>query len=243
MQKAKLIDATTQVTPQQAKKYTSLTDNQWAVYYYLLSLSDYNSIKREDHRYVYRDTFNITQMSKELGFTRATYYNSLKALEKKGLIDNSFKEYIILPLPKIYTQISRSLIKQLLYYRTSDMSIDLLRVYLFCSYMWEHYKENKPFTLRNVVKCLGHSDSRQEYYNRVEVSLDLLASWKLINFRTEMIEHEVYGKYRIYKITDVYASSKELDERFSQTGLMNNTDGLTEKEIEHIRKIFGIQEE
>ena len=41
-------------------------------------------------------------MARDFNFTRPTYYNVLKALHEKGLIDNNNKDYILLPLPSCY---------------------------------------------------------------------------------------------------------------------------------------------
>ena len=241
MRKEDQLSALSHYQPAQAEYYVSLTNNQWAIYYYLLSISDYNSYKKEDHRYVYKKNINVSQISRDFGFSRATYYNTLKALRNKDLIQYDDKsDYIILPLPKIYTKISKKLIGQLLYYR-EQFTIDLLRVYLFCGCIYDHFGSSKKFTLRNVVKCLGHSDKRMEYYKIVEIALDLLSIWGLIDFSTEMINSSEFGLYRVYRIRNFYNASSELDSRFNQTGMMSNNDGLTEQEMEKAKELLNFK--
>lgn len=109
MRKENQLHAITHITPEQATGYTQINDNQWSVYFYLLSNSDYNSIDKEDHRFIYRSDINITRLSEKLNFTRQTYYNILKALHKRKLIDNNNSDYILLPLPKLYAEISKEL--------------------------------------------------------------------------------------------------------------------------------------
>lgn len=41
-------------------RYKKITAKQWKIYYYLLSVSKFDSRKVEDHRYVYKNSLNIT---------------------------------------------------------------------------------------------------------------------------------------------------------------------------------------
>lgn len=40
-------------------KDKKITAKQWKIYFYLLSISKYNSEKKENHRYVYKNSINI----------------------------------------------------------------------------------------------------------------------------------------------------------------------------------------
>jgi len=40
--------------------YKKITAKHWKVYYYMLSVSKFNSNKVEDHRYIYKKDFNIS---------------------------------------------------------------------------------------------------------------------------------------------------------------------------------------
>ena len=59
MRKEDTIDAIIHNKPEMAKSYKKITEKQWTVYYYLLSVSVYNNKDREDHRYVYKSSINI----------------------------------------------------------------------------------------------------------------------------------------------------------------------------------------
>jgi hypothetical protein len=52
----------------------------WIIYYYLLSISHYNY--DEEHRYVYKNEFNVSQLSRDLDFSRPYYYAILEKLKK-----------------------------------------------------------------------------------------------------------------------------------------------------------------
>ena len=64
--------------------YSSIKEKGWTVYYYLLSISLFND--DEQHRYVYKNTINISQASRDLKISRTTFYSSIDKLEKEGLI-------------------------------------------------------------------------------------------------------------------------------------------------------------
>lgn len=240
MRKENQLHAITHITPEQATGYTQVNDNQWSVYFYLLSNSDYNSIDKEDHRFIYRSDINITRLSEKLNFTRQTYYNILKALHKRKLIDNNNSDYILLPLPKLYAEISKELMGQLLSYY-NQFGIDLLRTYLFFVAVDKKYGKSKPITIRNIVKCLGHSTGRPEYYKNISACIDILSYWKLINFHTEWVEDTQIGKYMTYIIHEVASYSPILNERFEDYSGLLAAGGLTEDEEKIIARDMGIE--
>lgn len=242
MQQNKNVQAAVQNTPTEAEQFKKVTDNHWTVYYYLLSISYKNY--HEFHRYVYRKDINITQASKDLGINRQTFYNSLKALQKVHLIiidENSKKQIIYINIPEVYATISKDLLIQLLSYR-KILTIDLLRTYLFVKIVHSNVT-NKDVTIRNIVRCLGHSDTTSENYKKVEVYLNLLKSWKLIDYKCNYKLNETIGGYRVYNFTHVNNSSEELTKRM-WNGEIRNNDGLTKDEEEYVkRKLNFLSEE
>lgn len=234
----KNVHALTHLTPEQAKPYIKITNNQWSVYYYLLSISDYNAYKREDHRYVYRENLSATKIARKFSFTPRTYYNTLDALHKKGLIDNSNSNYITIPLPRLYTEIPKKLLAQLLAYY-DILGIDLLRTYLFFKGIEEKYN-NKSFTIRNIIRCLGQSDKKVENYRKVLTCIDLLSCWDLIGYKSFMKEDTTIGKYRLYSIKYVRNKSEILDARDLENGEFINYDGLTEDEEKILQRDLNL---
>jgi DNA-binding MarR family transcriptional regulator len=109
MNKNDKINAIIHNVPEKEEPYKKITEKQWTVYYYLLSISNYNSKDREDHRFVYKRDINITAISKTLGISRSTFYTATDALEKKNLI-TKYDNYYTMKVPYSYTQISRNLL-------------------------------------------------------------------------------------------------------------------------------------
>ena len=237
MKKESEIHALTHLNPEQAKPYTKINDNQWNVYFYMLSISEYNSLRRENHRYVYKNELSATKIAKSFGFSTRTYYNIIKALLDKKLIEEG-NSYYLLPLPEVYGCIPRKLLSQLLAYR-KIMTIDLLRTYLLLKATYRRFGNTKGLSTRNIVRCLGHSEGRAEFYQRVELCIDLLAKWKLIDYKTEWREDPNIGKYSVYKILDVRDKSEDLDFRRVEEEKLSGEGDLTKEEEEHIKKVLG----
>lgn len=80
----------------------------WIVYYYLLSVSKWNSKDKEQHRYVYKKDINISEISKKLKVSRNTYYSAIKNLiENDIIVEDSYNDkYYKLPsYPRCYANI------------------------------------------------------------------------------------------------------------------------------------------
>lgn len=125
----------------------------------------------------------------------------------------------------------------LAYYDQFEM--DLLRVYLFFKGVYYKYGSTRPVTTRNIVRCLGHSEGRTEYYRRVEACKDLLAQWKLIDYHSHWVEDPQLGVYETYIIHNVADKSDTLDKRFNTPANLFNKGGLTPEEEKTI--IEGLQ--
>lgn len=229
MEQNKNVQAVVQKTPQEGNFFKKITEKNWTVYYYLLAISSKNF--SENHRYTYKKDFNITQASKELGINRQTFYNSLSTLSKNNMIQ-TYDDYILINIPETYTTISKKLLIQLLSYR-KVLSIDLLRTYLFVKAVCDTYR-GKEVTIRNIVRCLGHSDTTAENYKKVEIYLDLLSKWGLIQYIINMKKDDKIGSYRIYNFTKVCAESEELQRR-EMNGDMKANAGLSPEEEEFIK--------
>lgn len=141
-------------------------------------------------------------------------------------------DYLVIPLPKIYVCIPKELLTQLLCYRKS-LSIDMLRTFLSLAAIVELHLP-RTFTIRNIVRILGHSATTKENYDNVHIYLDLLEKWQLIRISSKIKTDSVIGKYREYTIEEIYYSSKTLKERFEDLNEMINPGGLTSEEEELI---------
>lgn len=218
---------------QEAKAYKKLTEKQWTVYFYLLSVSNYNAAAQENHRYVYKKDINITQVSKKMGISRPTFYKAIDTLIEYNLITPT-NEHYLLEIQPSYTMINKTLLVQLLYYR-KILGIDLLRTYLFCKLLFKLSK-NKLFTKKNVIVCLGHNETDGDIYKMIEIYLNLLNYWKLIKISSE-VKNTNCGQIRLYRLIDIKDSSDYLNELMKEDD--NTTDdGLPLEEIEKIKKML-----
>lgn len=231
MRKQDKIDALIHNRPEAADLYKKITEKQWTVYYYLLSVSIFNSRDSEDHRFVYKSSINISAVSKNLGVARSTFYAAIDKLEKVNLL-KQYNDYYTLKIPGHYTEISRELLSQLLSFRKT-LTVDLLRTYLFFTATFRLHR-GKEFTKRNIIRCLGYPDNVSEYYKRIETYIDLLHYWNLIDY-TSRVEQTELGTCRLYKVKNINTSSNILDNRIETDELGVENFGLTPEEEQLIK--------
>lgn len=209
----------------------------WIIYYYLLSISHYNY--DEEHRYVYKNEFNVSQLSRDLDFSRPYYYAILEKLKKQGLIAfNADNSAILFPILPTSIQIDQTIFQALLGY-APKLGIDILRTYLFLCIV---YKKGsyKKFTKRNIVKCLGHTENNNEAYKMVDLYLDLFDKWGLVYLRKNAREDDTFGTFYEYSIEKLNKKSEYLEEQIKERQKeMNNFFGLTENEQKEIEKMLN----
>ena len=123
--------------------YKKITAKQWKIYYYLVGISNYNSKRPEDHRYIYRKDINISQICRELGVkSTKTFYNALDKLSEYGLA-KATQEYIFL-YAEDWVDINREVLLELVKFSAAaendskrEQEIDLLRTYLILKNMYQ----------------------------------------------------------------------------------------------------------
>ena len=217
------------------KKGNANGEVSWIIYYYLLSISHYNY--DENHRYVYKNEFNVTQLAKQLDFNRTYYYTVIDKLKKQGLLKTNYDESAFLfPITSTSIQINQELFQALLGY-APILGIDLLKTYLFLSIV---NNKQKRFTRRNIVKCLGHDDTTEEFYKKVDLYLDLFDKWGLVYLRENAKTDQVLGTFKEYSIEKLNKTSqyleKQLQERKKES---QNCFGLTENELKEIENVLN----
>ena len=199
---------------QEMDYYKTITPKQWKVYYYLLSISKFDSQNVEKHRYVYKNALNITQSCKDIGIkSRKTFYNALERLEEYNLIRQTATAYLI--YSGDWVEIDRKVLINLLNYSISkEQDIDLLRMFLILKKIFKiaDSKEDMSFTQRNLVMLLGHAPTDSTYYNNVRTYLALLSYWGLIEVKLHTEYDEKLGRYIIYHLQNV--KEKELSPDF-----------------------------
>ena len=186
---------------QEDKKITS---KQWQVYYYLLSLSYYDSKSVENHRYVYKKEFNVSAAAKFLGISRPTIYTAISNLVKINLLKE--KEDVYLIYARNWTKIDNDTLKILLSYsKRNAKNIDLLRTYLIIKKISEVARSTKDmrFTKRDLVEYLGHNIYTSSDYESIRDYLALLSYFNLIELSCHTEHKDGLGSYIIYHIQNV----------------------------------------
>lgn len=217
------------------KKKDSNGEVSWIIYYYLLSISHYNY--DESHRFVYKNEFNVSELARKLDFSRTYFYTVIDKLKKQGLLRTTYEEdAYILPITSTSVQINQEIFQALLGY-APILGIDLLRTYLFLCIV---DNKGKRFTRRNIVKCLGHDDTSEDFYKKVDVYLDLFEKWELVYLRENTKTDKVLGAFKEYSIEKLNKKSayleKQLEERKKES---QNCFGLTDIEVKEIEKILN----
>lgn len=192
------------VTDSSYNNSIKLSDAQWKLYYYFLTISENNFICNQE--------FKVKHCCKVLGITKATYYNCIKALSEHYLIDKNKSGIAINDSLNDISEIELSVLKTLLYF---SKTADLIRIYLIllkCSDTTMKY-----FTKRKMIDVLGHSSNHTEYYLMVEKYIKLLQDLKLIDL---VIKEEKRGNtiYKTYKVNKVYETNEYFkSDKFSET--------------------------
>lgn len=230
------VSAMIQTNVNEAEKYSSLSEKAWTVYYYLLSISNYNN-EEKDHRFVYRSDFNIAAVSKSLKIGRSTFYTCLDKLIKYNLITYSTRgNYYTIPIRFGWARLKKDLLNELLGY-SSVLGIDLLRTYLFIKVVNEKNYGKNSFTRRNLIRCLGHCDTSTEFYYKIDIYLNLLEKWQLV-YLDERTMTADFGTYKIYHIVKVNDESSYLAEQDKNRVKENsNPYGLTKEEEDDIKEL------
>lgn len=207
------------------KLMKKITAKQWKIYYYLLSLSKYNSQKVENHRYLYKSSINITKTCKLLGIkSNQTFYNAIERLEKVHLIRKT-DDYFYIYAPD-YVEVDKDVLVNLISYSITknDDEIDLLRTYLILKKLYQigETPDDLSFTTRAICLLLGHSDTTTIYYVNVKKYLALLSFWGLVELKYHTATNESLGNhYTIYHIQNVKEVATNPDFELDIQGEMN----------------------
>ena len=189
--------------------FRSLTSKQWQIYYYLMSISKYNSKGVEDHRFIYKNTLSYSGIAAALGISRPTVYSAMEKLKEVRLITET-QDYYLLMWGQSFTDINSNLLKNLTNWGVAknrkNSAIDLLRIYLFLKRLDDlaDMPSDRSFTKRELIQILGHNTKRPENYEDVTYYLALLSMYKLIDLKFHTAYDPVYGKYTVYHLQSVY---------------------------------------
>lgn len=187
-----------------------LTQKQYLVYSYLISLSKWNSQENEKHYYVYKNSFVIKDACELLGITAPTWRSSIKKLHDYGLLiegqESIHKQYKI-AIPKNYAPLDLSVIKLLLPYATVLTPIgggNIISVYSLIYRYWiacSKEKESCEITV-NQIKSMFNQRTAKSNYMIYKIMLDIFKATGLINY-SECLRTNNGIQYRAYIIKKV----------------------------------------
>lgn len=203
---------------------SKLTRKQFAIYTYLLYLSNWNSIEGENHYYVYRNSFNIKQVCEKLKISQPTWRTGLEKLNDLGFIrilypkgqTEKLWDKIKIPVPEAYAPLNIKLIGFLLdFSQYINNSGNLVGVYATLYRYWSYLNQNNRECNINITTLChlfeNHCDSdNSKYYQLI---LGLFNSTGLMTFKREV----AYTHGRRYTNYKIIAMCQTLTEEQAET--------------------------
>lgn len=224
----------------QVKHSKKITSKHWKIYYQLMSLSKYNSKQVEDHRYVYKNAINISQLCRENDIkSNKTFYNAIERLSEWGLVED-FSEYFLLYAPN-WVEISPHVLKTLLaHVGGGSQHIDLLRIYLILKKMDKLAQSNqdRSFTAKAIIKLLDHGTSNSCSYENVRFYLAILSYWGLIELKVHREYDPNIGSYKIYHLQKVNETNLSEDFEIDDKEAEAAAPLLSEEMMEKLKFVF-----
>ena len=184
-----------------------LTAKQYLVYSYLLSISKWNPQDKEDHYYVYFNSFKIKDACELLKISQPTWRSAIEKLENLGYIRKypEQKFFLIDYARESYAPLNIQLIKYLVSLGTAmNNGGNIVAVYSVIYKYWKYQKENgRPCEITiNQLKKLFISKRSEEITNTYRLMIAAFSSSKLID--CEIVVREDRGHpYMAYQITNV----------------------------------------
>lgn len=196
-----------------------LTEKQYLVYSYLMSISWWNAQRKKNHYYVYKNSFVIKDICKILGITPPTWRNSIAALKKyhyisdtkvvwaEGSTEPTYETlpYYLIEIPNSFAPLNIHLIRFLINCQKSlKSSGNIVSVYSVLYKYWNYCKKNNKtceITI-NQLKNLFAVKKGVEFTERFRLMLGIFSQYNLISMKPE--QRKYHGMdYIAYVITDV----------------------------------------
>lgn len=185
-----------------------LTEKQWSVYYYIMSICHWNSRDKENHYFFYKKELNISHASKLLGISRPTIHTSLKKLIEMNILQEC-EDYYLVQIPKIYAEINQRILSKLIPYQVI-LGVDLIRTYAVLCRI-DQMSSTKIFTKAAIIDILGHSIDKGSMYYKMELYLAFLSYEKFIDI-TFKTKTKCGKKYKEFLLKGINTDNIELEE-------------------------------
>lgn len=183
--------------------FKKLTEKQLAVYYWFVSKSYWNSMRKEDHYFIYYSDINYAQIARELGIGSVnTVKTAIKKLEERDyLINLKDKECYLIPHKSYSTYLDINLIKFLLAWST-ELGAEIILFYSVLKRCLELSAGKYIFTIRQMVKSLGHCKTDSSLYKKFKLYVCFLKEYDLIEVKETIRKDkgDVYIQYNLLSI-------------------------------------------
>ena len=197
-----------------------------AVYYYLLSIANWNAAQKETHYYLLKKNVNKADIARRIGIGRTTVYNTFKSLLDKGVLRESDKYYYI-DHPKLYAYIGQDVLDYLIDYFPITSS-DIVKICVVVNH-WIAINGKEGVSATDLADFCGRDKTHNSNILRVKIILKCLLDEGFINYYTTT---EGYNgiSYTMYHFTDV--NIRSLPSSCSQEGI----GGAPQEKIEKIKE-------
>lgn len=195
---------------------SKLTRKQFAVYTYLLSISKWDAQSKEDHYYVYRNSFTIKEAISLLGITAPTWRNSIEKLEILGFIDEmSNKKGWYIYFPKEFAPLNVEVLSFLLNFSgVINNSGNLVGIYASLYRYWNSCQlNNKDCTI--TITTLLHlfetqNTAANQYYYRLALAIFESTGLMNIKHNIKRFQGQQYIEFEILFANNSLNTSQKL---------------------------------
>lgn len=224
------------VVDYERQEKVSLTEKQYLVYAYLLSISKWNPT--EQHYYVYKNSFLVKDACQLIGVSQPTWRKALEKLEKeKYILFNNEKKYYTIFFDISWAKLDISLIKFLVEYSrllTDEFGGILPALYgVICRY-WviQRGAEENCIIYLSQLSNLFFVDRTKEHLRGIWTMLMLFKELELMFIDEIPLTNKNGQTYIGYKIT--YVENKLSKKILAMKNMNNDIDEPVEEMLKKI---------
>lgn len=193
-----------------------LTTKQYLVYSYLMSISKWDAQDRENHYYVYKNSFLVKDACALLSISQPTWRSAIKKL-KEELYIQEFDKYYIIDIPNTYAPLNINLIKFLIQFGSAiDNGGNIVSVYsLIYRYHKFCYDNNQVCEITiNQLRKIFNTKSSKDVMTAYRLMLAIFETYQLIEVNKvgKQFQGCPYTSYIIKRVDLDISNDMALDE-------------------------------
>lgn len=193
-----------------------LTTKQYLVYSYLMSISKWDALDKEQHYYVYKNSFLIKDACTLIGISQPTWRTAIKKLKEEFYIQE-FDKYFIIEIPNTYAPLNIDLIKFLLPFGAAiENGGNIISLYSIIYRYWQYSTNNEKvceITI-NQLRKLFNTKHDKTVLTSYRIMLNLFEYYGLIKVNKvgRQFQGNPYTGYIIQKVELSLPKNIGLDE-------------------------------